>query len=109
MVDASWELLITLEGFPQQQPGSPEGPLVRLVGREETDYFGLRAPIDGQMNQQGPILLFILPVDLPTGLGHEACSHQTSPAFEKKVTFMLSILFKIYPATEHSKFTLSLW
>lgn len=59
---------------PQQQAGNPSGGALRWglwdVWRGP-DYGGLKAPIDGQMNQQGPpILLFIPPTDPSTGPAH---------------------------------------
>lgn len=68
MYDTAWKQFITLEGIPEQQAGSPEGASGEAGGTEETDYFGLGAPIDGQMNQQGPLSF----IHSPNGPSHRS-------------------------------------
>lgn len=54
------------------RPATLRGPALGLVGRGAgADYGGLKAPIDGQMNQQGPPNSFI---HSPNGPFYRSCS-----------------------------------
>lgn len=83
-----------MKGSPSSRPEALRGQWWGWWDGGETDYSGLGAPIDGQMNQQGPPFFYSFPHWTPPQVLDMGPAHIRLELHYKTVNFVLKVLLK---------------